>query len=59
MSGGAACLQGRAEEGYGRLWPGPSEADGDRGRAPEVGRGRELEDRGPPTWRPGNFLLHL
>ena len=48
-----------AGEGRGGPQPGPSEADGDCGRAPEVGRGRELEDGGPPTWRPGNFLFHL
>lgn len=59
MGGLVPAGEDRGGLGNVRPQPGPSEADGDRGRAPEVGRGRELEDRGPPTWRLGSFLLHL
>lgn len=59
MGGGVPAGEGRGRLGNVWLQPGPSKADGDRGRALEVRRGQELEDGGPPTWRLGNFLFHL
>lgn len=59
MSGGGEAGWGGCRGRLGNVWlqPGPSKADGDRGRALEVRRGQELEEVGSPNLEAGELSV--